>query len=203
MSRREHWDAIYRTNGASSVSWYQAASTLSLSLVGGVAPDLHSAIIDVGGGASPLADGLLGAGYDNVTVLDLSQSALALAKERLGARAAAVTWIAADVLTADLPPATYAVWHDRAVFHFLTERDDRERYIVALRRAVQPGGHALIAGFATDGPTRCSGLEVVRYSPESLKLELGEGFELIESAREEHRTPSGATQAFVYCLFRV
>ena len=201
MTRREHWDAIYRNNAASSLSWYQSEPLLSLSLIERVAPELDAAIIDVGGGASTLVDGLLTAGYADVTVLDISDSALAAARQRLGARADAVTWLAADVLTTDLSEARYSVWHDRGVFHFLTRPDDRRSYAAALRRAVRPRGFAIIAGFATDGPSRCSGLEVVRYSPECLLSELGEGFEPIESAREEHCTPTGATQSFSYCLF--
>jgi SAM-dependent methyltransferase len=203
MTRREHWDAIYRNNAASSLSWYQAESLLSLSLIERVAPHLDDPIIDVGGGASTLVDALLGAGYEHVTVLDVAEPALAIAMQRLGARADTVTWVAADVLAAELPAARYAVWHDRAVFHFLTRREDRLSYAAAMRRAVRPGGHVLIAGFATGGPSRCSGLEVVRYSPETLVAELGEGLELIDSAREDHRTPGGALQRFVYCLFRL
>ena len=203
MTRREHWDAIYRASAASDVSWYQAEPLLSMALIGRVAPDLDDSVIDVGGGASMLVDGLLDAGYRDVTVLDIAEPALMIARQRLGERAEAVEWLEADVLTAQLPAAKYAAWHDRAVFHFLTRREDRRSYAAVLRHAVRPCGHAIVASFATDGPSRCSGLEVVRYSPESMLAELGEGFELIDSVREDHRTPSGATQAFVYCLFRL
>lgn len=203
MTRREHWDAIYRSAAVTSMSWYQAEPKRSLSLIARLAPELDAPIIDVGGGASTLVDTLVDAGYSHVTMLDIAEPAIALARKRLGARADPVTWLVADVLTAELPAASYAVWHDRAVFHFLTRHEDRRSYVAAMRRAVRPGGHVIVASFASDGPSRCSGLEVVRYSPESLVAELGEGFESIDSLREEHRTPSGATQSFVYCLFRV
>jgi 2-polyprenyl-3-methyl-5-hydroxy-6-metoxy-1,4-benzoquinol methylase len=203
MTRREHWEAIYRSKSASTVSWYQAEPQVSMTLIRRVAIDLDSAIIDVGGGASVLVDGLLDAGYRHVTVLDIAEPALTIVRRRLGERAESVEWLEADVLTAQLPAAKYAVWHDRAVFHFLTGREERRSYVAALRHAVKPRGHAIVSSFATDGPSRCSGLEVVRYSPESMHAELGEGFELIDSVREDHRTPSGATQSFVYCLFRL
>jgi SAM-dependent methyltransferase len=203
MARREHWDHIYRSTAASDVSWYQPTPTVSLELIRRVAPDLDAPIIDVGGGASTLVDALLDAGYRDVTVLDLSGAALAVARERLGARAAQVTWLESDVLTAPLPAGGYAVWHDRAVFHFLTDPRDRERYVAKTREAVRPDGHVIVASFAPDGPTRCSGLDVVRYSPETMHAQFGAGFRLLDSVREEHHTPSGATQAFVYCLCRV
>jgi len=202
MSRREHWDAVYRGRDVSEVSWYQPEPALSLSLIRRVAPALDASIIDVGGGASVLVDRLLDAGYRHVTVLDIAEPALALARQRLGARAAEARWIAADLLTAELERAAYDVWHDRAVFHFLTRSEDRRQYGDSLRHAIRDGGHAIVSGFATDGPARCSGLEVVRYTPESLHAALGKGFELLDSTREEHRTPSGATQPFVYCLLR-
>lgn len=203
MPQREHWERIYRDKAPSDVSWYQPEATISLELIRRVTPDLDAPIIDVGGGASTLVDGLLDAGYRNVTVLDLARAALAIAKQRLGERAASVAWIDADVLSAPLAPSTFAVWHDRAVFHFLTVPRDRARYVEAARNAVRPGGYAIVAGFAPDGPTRCSGLEVVRYSPETMHAQFGPDFRLLESVREEHHTPTGATQAFVYCLCRL
>ena len=202
MAQREHWERIYRSKAASDVSWYQAAATVSLELIRRVAPDLNAPIIDVGGGASTLVDGLLDLGYHAVTVLDLSGAALEVARNRLGPRASRVTWVEGDILTVPFA-SRFAVWHDRAVFHFLTDPQDRERYVGRTRDAVQPGGHAIVASFAPDGPTRCSGLEVVRYSPEEMHAEFGAGFRLVDSVREEHHTPSGATQAFVYCLCRV
>jgi SAM-dependent methyltransferase len=200
---RDHWERIYRTKDPTQVSWYQPQPRLSLDLIRRVSPDLDAPIIDVGGGASTLVDGLLDAGYRHVTVLDLSPTSLGLARQRLGARAALVTWLAADVRDALLLADGYAVWHDRAVFHFLTDPTDRARYVAQTRLAVRSGGYALVASFASDGPARCSGLDVVRYSPEAMHGEFGAGFRLLDSVCEEHHTPAGATQAFVYCLCRV
>jgi SAM-dependent methyltransferase len=198
-----HWERVYQTTKPTEVSWYQPEAQLSLELIRRVAPDPDAPVIDIGGGASTLVDGLVYAGYRSVTVLDVAPTALALAQQRLGKLAGRVTWIASDVLTAPLPPASYGVWHDRAVFHFLTNPSDRARYVDQTRRAVRPGGSVIVASFAPEGPARCSGLEVVRYSPDTMHAEFGEGFRLLDSVREEHRTPSGATQAFVYCLCRV
>jgi SAM-dependent methyltransferase len=203
MTDREHWDRIYRSRAVSDVSWYQPEARLSLELVRGVAPDLDAPIIDVGGGASTLVDGLLDVGYRNVSVLDISAAALAVARERLGGRASEVRWIEADLLAGPLPAREYAVWHDRAVFHFLTDARERGAYVAKAREAVRPGGHVIVASFALDGPTRCSGLEVVRYSPDEMHAQFGPGFLLIDSVREEHHTPAGTTQAFIYCLCRV
>jgi 2-polyprenyl-3-methyl-5-hydroxy-6-metoxy-1,4-benzoquinol methylase len=203
MTLRDHWERVYRNKGATEVSWYQPEAKVSLDLIRRVAPDLDAPILDVGGGASTLVDGLIGAGYRCVTVLDLSGSALAVAQQRVGERAAAVTWVESHVLTALLPAAGYAVWHDRAVFHFLTDAIDRARYVAKVREAVQPGGHVIVASFAPEGPTRCSDLEVVRYSPETMHAEFGEGFRLLDSVREDHHTPTGATKAFLYCVCRV
>lgn len=202
MNPKEHWDAVYRTRATTEVSWFQPEARLSLQLIQRAAPLRSAPIIDVGGGASLLVDGLLAAGYHQLTVLDLSVAALDHARHRLGPAAARVEWREADVLTAQLPAASYAVWHDRAVFHFLTSAADRARYVAQVRHAVRPGAHVLVATFAPDGPTRCSGLEVSRYSAESLHGEFGHDFELLTSVSEEHLTPSGAQQAFVYCLCR-
>src|SRR5689334_10290295 len=203
MTLRDHWESVYRNKGATEVSWYQAEAKVSLDLIRRVAPDSAAPILDVGGGASTLVDGLLGAGYRRVTLLDLSGAALAVAQQRIGERAAAVTWVESDVLTALLPAAGFAVWHDRAVFHFLTDAGDRARYVARVREAVQPGGYVIVASFAPEGPTRCSGLEVVRYSPETMHAQFGERFRLLDAVREDHHTPSGVTQAFLYCLCRV
>jgi SAM-dependent methyltransferase len=203
MAQREHWETIYRTKSALEVSWYQPEATVSRNLIRRVAPEFDAPIIDVGGGASPLVDGLLDAGYQHVAVLDIAGSALAVARRRLGERAAQVDWIESDLLTAPLASARYAVWHDRAVFHFLTDPSDRARYVAKVREAVQPWGYVLVASFAPDGPSRCSGLEVVRYSPDTMHAQFGEGFRLLDSVREDHHTPTGATQAFLYCLCRV
>lgn len=202
MSRKAHWDGIYRSTSPELVSWYQREHAVSLGLIRRAVPDLSAAIIDVGGGASTLVDGLLAAGYHSLTVLDLSGVALAAAQARLGEAAASVVWLEADVLTTPFRPGGFDLWHDRAVFHFLTDPTDRRLYIAQTVLAVRPGGHVLIATFAPDAPPRCSGLEVVRYSPDELVAEFGAGFRLLTSHREEHRTPGGRTQTFIYCLFR-
>jgi len=202
MDQRQHWENIYRVTAPTELSWYQPAAHLSLALIRRIAPDAGAPVIDVGGGASTLVDGLLSAGFRDVTVLDLAPAALAEARERLGERAQRVKWVVADVLEAPLPVAGYAIWHDRAVFHFLTDPRDRARYVAQVRRAVRPGGHVIVASFAPEGPSRCSGLEVVRYSPEAMHAEFGSGFRLLESVREDHHTPGGRTQPFVYCLCR-
>src|SRR6185503_12159134 len=203
MDPRAHWQKVYETKKPTEVSWYQPAARVSSSLIRRVAPDRSAAIIDVGGGASTLVDGLLAAGYSSVSVLDVSSAALAQASERLGGDAARVTWLEANVLDAALPASAYDVGHDRAVFHFLTEAADRERYVKQVRRSVRPGGYVMVATFASDGPTKCSGLEVARYAPEELHGEFGSDFQLVDSAREEHHTPTGAVQPFIYCLCRV
>lgn len=200
---REHWNQVYTSKSPTAVSWFQPHAKLSLELIRRAAPDPDSPIIDVGGGASTLVDGLLDAGYTDVTVLDISAAALALARDRLGQRADRVKWIEADILSVALPPAGFAVWHDRAVFHFLTEDADRERYVAQVRASVRDNGHVIVASFAPEGPEKCSGLDVIRYSPETMHGEFGSGFRLLDSVRETHVTPWGAEQAFVYCMCRV
>lgn len=202
-SRVAHWEQVYRTKQPDQVSWFQAEARLSRELIERVAPSRVAGIIDIGAGASTLVDSLVAAGYRELTVLDISPAALAVAQSRLGASAATVRWRAADVLQADLPHHAFDVWHDRAVFHFLTDAGDRARYVAQVRHAVRPGGMVIVATFAEDGPTRCSGLEVARYSPEALHAEFGAGFTVLEQQRELHTTPSGATQAFTYCVCRV
>ena len=164
--------------------------------------DRSASIVDIGAGASTLVDGLLAAEYQNITVMDISAAALTRSQERLGNAAPGVAWRRADVLTAPLPADGFDLWHDRAMFHFLTDPDDRAAYVAQVRHAVRPGGHLLIATFAEDGPTKCSGLDVARYSPRQLQEEFGEGFEPVEHHRELHTTPSGGVQAFTYCLLR-
>jgi SAM-dependent methyltransferase len=203
MDRKSHWEQVYRTKLPTAVSWYQPHAVRSLDLIRRVSPPPNGALIDVGGGVSTLIDDLLDAGYQDLTVLDLSATALAETRKRLGAEAGRVRWIEADILDAQLVEGEYSVWHDRAVFHFLTAPADRARYVAQVRRAVRPGGFVLIATFADDGPTRCSGLDVRRYSPEALHAEFGAPFRLMASEWEEHVTPGGARQAFVYCLCRM
>jgi ubiquinone/menaquinone biosynthesis C-methylase UbiE len=203
MDCKAHWEAVYRKNGPDQVSWFQPEARLSRSLIEHVASDRDATILDVGAGASTLVDGLLASGYRHVTVMDLSAAALTQARQRLGPAAAAdVTWLEADVLTARLPAAGFDVWHDRAVFHFLTLTTDRRQYIAQVRHAVRPGGFVLVATFAEDGPVRCSGLDVARYSPAALQGEFGPEFTTVESRRDEHHTPKGVVQAFTYCLCR-
>jgi SAM-dependent methyltransferase len=202
MDSKSHWDRVYLNTAPDQVSWYQADPEVSLRLIRSTVPDTTAAIIDVGGGASTLVDHLLTDGYRRLTVLDLSRLALTAAQDRLGPVADSVNWIEADVLQAPLRAGEFDLWHDRAVFHFLTDPSDRQRYVAQARHSVAPGGHVLIATFALDGPARCSGLEVVRYSPERLHAEFGPGFSLVSSVREEHRTPGGRTQPFTYCLCR-
>lgn len=202
MDSAEHWDRIYRSKRPDELSWFQHEPQMSLALVRQAAPDPESPIIDIGGGASTLVDELVAADYRRISVLDLSLAGLSEARRRLGPAGAAVNWIHGDVLAADLPQSEFAVWHDRAVFHFLVSESDRARYVARARAALKPGGHLLIATFAHDGPTECSGLPVVRYTRESLHTELGEDFRVLDSVREVHVTPSGAQQAFVYLLCR-
>ena len=199
--RQDHWENVYVSKGENQVSWFQETPAISLELIELVGAMPGSGIIDIGGGASRLVDCLVSRGYEDVTVLDLSEAALAAARSRVGESAGRVTWIAADVTIWE-PSRTYDIWHDRAAFHFLTEREDQAAYIARLRRAVRPGGHAIIGTFAPDGPERCSGLLVSRYDAAGLAATLGRGFELIDARRHEHVTPWGATQKFQFSTFR-
>lgn len=197
--RMRHWETVYQSRSADTLSWFQPHAASSLRLIGEAAPDRQSAIIDVGGGASTLADGLLDAGYGHLTVLDLAGSALASSCARLGKRAGQVRWVEADVIATALPEAAYDVWHDRAVFHFLTEAADRERYVNQVLHAVKPGGHVIVAAFGPGGPLQCSGLDVMRYAPDALHAEFGAPFRLLRHQTEIHCTPTGKEQEFVYC----
>lgn len=199
--RASHWDEVYRRRGAHELSWYQDRPDVSLRLIAQLGVRPGDRVIDVGGGASTLVDHLLDLGYERLTVLDIAASALAAAQARLGARAAAVRWLTGDITTF-VPQDAFHLWHDRAVFHFLVEAADRRAYLRAMSAALAPGGLAIIATFADDGPERCSNLPVRRYSPEGLAAELGAGYTLIDSLRETHSTPGRATQAFIYCCFR-
>ena len=202
MTTKTHWEHIYESKSPTQVSWYQEHADFSLQYILNTGIQKTDDIIDVGGGASILVDDLIENGFQNITVLDVSGIALQVARQRLGARAANVNWIEADITQADLPHQAYDVWHDRAVFHFLIRADHRQRYINRVRSSVRKGGHVIVATFAPDGPERCSGLDVVRYSPESLHSEFGEDFEVVDSARETHHTPFGTEQKFIYCYCR-
>ncbi len=198
---REHWQEVYRARRSEERSWFQPEPAVSLDLIAQAGADDSARVIDVGGGTSHLVDALLSRGYAHLTVLDISSAALDEAKLRIGAQAAQVQWIEADV-TSGVALGEVDVWHDRAVFHFLTDPADRAAYVQALENALVAGGHAIIATFAEDGPSQCSGLPVVRYSPESLRAALGSSLSLVDSRKELHHTPAGREQSFVYCLFR-
>jgi 2-polyprenyl-3-methyl-5-hydroxy-6-metoxy-1,4-benzoquinol methylase len=202
MDTKKHWDRVYTTKSADAVSWFQAHADQSLRLIRDTGVATSAPIIDVGGGASTLVDDLLHSGYSALTVLDLSAAAIAAAQRRLGSRAREVKWLEADITTVALPVHFYDVWHDRAVFHFLTSPEQRSAYVQAAIYAVKPGGHVIVATFAEDGPTRCSGLPVVRYRPDQLHAQFGQPFELLKHEKEEHRTPFGTVQKFVYCYCR-
>ena len=200
MSTEAHWDRVYRTKRPSDVSWFRPHLEISLELIRRAAGDLSAPIIDVGGGASTLIDDLLDAGYRDLTMLDVSAAALESARTRLGDRASRVKWIVGDVTRIDLPRGHFGVWHDRAVFHFLTEPDDRRRYVETVLHSVAPKGHVIVATFGPQGPQRCSGLPTARYDAASLHAEFGAPFELVDRREELHLTPGGAHQQFIYCL---
>jgi len=202
MNLKAHWERMYRTLAPTELSWYQDRPRLSFELIQSTGVSKMAEIIDVGAGTSTLLDELLREGYQHLTVVDVAGTALELARQRLGARAAAVTWIEADVTTVELPSHCYDVWHDRAVFHFLTLPEERRRYVGTMGHAVKRKGYVIVATFALDGPTRCSGRDVVRYSSANLAGEFGAEFELVKSDRELHRTPLGVEQAFQYCTFQ-
>jgi len=200
MTRKTHWEHVYSTKAPSEVSWYQTHPLVSLDLIAETGVGSDQPIIDVGGGASTIVDHLLEAGYRHLAVLDISGHALAQARARLGDRANRVEWIEADVTTFTAPHR-FALWHDRAVFHFLTDAEDRRRYVRHMLEALEPEGHVIIATFGVDGPAKCSGLDVVRYDPPSLARELGDAFELVETRDETHTTPANKPQHFTFCRF--
>ena len=201
MDRKTHWDCIFQTKVSEQLTWHQPHLQSSLDLIQRAAVGLQARLIDVGGGDSTLVDDLLALGFVRPTVLDISTVALQRARERLGGCVAEVEWIEGDITQISLPLAAFDLWHDRAVFHFLTDPTDRQRYVHTVQTALEPGGHLVIATFAQDSPEKCSGLEVVRYSPESLCHELGKDFQLRDSRAETHCTPWGGEQRFMYCLF--
>lgn len=203
MDRKAHWEKVYGTKAPDAVSWYRPHLETSLALVERAAPERGAAIIDVGGGASTLVDDLLERGYRNLTVLDISQKAIDAARKRLGAAAEGVRWVAGDVTEAALPAQAYDLWHDRAVFHFLTASEQRAAYVRQVLHAVKRGGHVFISTFGPEGPVKCSGLDVMRYDAEVLHAEFGARFRLVESSKEIHRTPFGTTQQFLSCYCRV
>jgi 2-polyprenyl-3-methyl-5-hydroxy-6-metoxy-1,4-benzoquinol methylase len=201
--RASHWDNIYRTKAPEQVSWFRRHLERSLSFIQVAAPDRTASIVDVGGGESTLVDDLLALGYRNLTVLDISQTALVLTRQRLAESAIGVHWICADVTASPLAANAFDVWHDRAVFHFLTSEEQRMAYVQAVQSAVRPGGHVIISTFGPEGPDKCSGLPVMRYDAEDLHGEFGTHFQLMDSSKELHETPLGTIQQFLYCYCRM
>jgi len=203
VDAKTHWEKVYTTKEPEAVSWYSAHLEISLALIERAAPSRSASIIDIGAGESTLVDDLLVRGYENITLLDVSQTALEATKKRLGLHAQQVNWNVADITQVELEPFAYDVWHDRAVFHFLTSNEQRAGYVRNVAKAVNHGGHVIVSTFGPEGPTKCSGLEVMRYDAELLHSEFGTRFRLIESLKELHRTPFGTTQQFLYCYCKV
>ncbi len=201
MDTQTHWDKIYTEKAPDQVSWYRPHLETSLALIEQAGAGVSASIIDIGAGESTLVDDLLARGYSDLTVLDISEAAIAASRKRLGDAAERVRWLVADITQAELEPSACDVWHDRAVFHFLTAAADRRAYVRQVVRAVRRGGHIIVSAFGPEGPTRCSGLDVVRYDAESLQAQFGANFRLISSSRHLHETPFGTTQQFLYCHF--
>jgi len=203
MDVKAHWEKVYTNKAPDAVSWYRRHLETSLALIERAVPAREAAIIDVGGGESTLVDDLLLRGYKDLTVLDVSGTAIEVTKRRLGTAAGQVRWLIGDILEIGLETHAYDLWHDRAVFHFLTTPEQRVTYVRQVARTVRSGGHVIVSTFGPEGPVKCSGLDVVRYHAESLHGEFGGRFRLVESSEELHPTPSGTTQQFLYCYCRV
>jgi SAM-dependent methyltransferase len=203
MQNTEHWEVVYRNKRFDAVSWYAPHLGESLRLIEQLCPDKTAAIVDIGGGESTLVDDLLLRHYLDVSVLDISATAIDFTKQRLGTKAQQVSWHVGDITQYDFGSKRFDLWHDRAVFHFLTDPAARNRYVELVRRSVKPGGYVLMATFGPNGPLKCSGLDVVRYDERSLHNEFGEGFSLQGSELTQHHTPMGADQQFLYCWCRV
>jgi SAM-dependent methyltransferase len=201
-SSKAHWDEVYESKGPENVSWFQPSLEKSLAIFDRIGLPPTAGVIDVGGGASTLVDDLLARGFSDLAILDISQKALETSRRRLDKEAGRVHWIEADITSTDLASARYDLWHDRAVFHFLTSAESRRRYVELARRALKPGGHIIVATFGTGGPLQCSGLDVVRYDADRLHEEFGSSFQPIEHLKEVHRTPWGTEQEFLYCYCR-
>ena len=203
MDNHTHWQSIYNEKDVTQVSWFQEHADTSLRIIQQYENNKNATIIDIGAGASPLVDDLLEAGYAKIEVLDISSQALAIAQKRLGDKQQKIIWRSVDILKAKLPAQSYDVWHDRAVFHFLTNEADRTRYVEQVCHALKPNGKIIISTFGPDGPLKCSGLPIVRYDHDSLHSEFGSGFKLIEHGQEDHLTPDGSVQKFIYCFCKM
>lgn len=203
QTRQSHWDNIYKTKDPKQVSWFKPHLDLSLQMILDAGIRKQDPLIDIGGGASTLVDDLSAKGFSDLTVLDISGQALEASKTRLGKKAQNVRWIEGDITDVTFPKASFALWHDRAVFHFLTDPADRIKYLRNLQEFIRARGHIIIAAFSPDGPPQCSGLDVTRYSPALLQATLGSRFELLDHLPEEHTTPGGNTQKFIYCHFQL
>jgi SAM-dependent methyltransferase len=202
MDARSHWEQVYATKDPEQVSWFRPHLERSLELIERAAPDRAASILDVGAGQSTLLDDLLALGYGKVTVLEISPTAIEALKGRVGQAGRAIRWICGDVTEAVLPEASFDLWHDRAVFHFLTEAGQRRAYVERVKRALKPGGSLIVSTFGPSGPERCSGLAAMRYDASSLGSEFGDQFRLVESSLDLHETPSGAVQQFLSCWYR-
>jgi SAM-dependent methyltransferase len=203
MTNQKHWDKVYGTKAPEDVSWYSPHLETSLKLIHQSSADKNAAIIDIGAGEATLVDDLLAEGYQDISVLDISQKAIDVARMRIGKPAEKVRWYCADITQATLPQHYFDIWHDRAVFHFLIEQAQRTHYIEQLSRSVKHGGHIIMSTFGPEGPEQCSGLDVMRYSPESLHHQFGKTFQLISSSTEIHQTPTGNAQQFLYCFCKM
>ena len=199
--RKSHWEQVYANKSPTEVSWYQPVPEDSLEFIESTGIDHSDAIIDAGGGASTLVDNLVNTGYSDITVLDISRAALERTRERLGERAGKVSWIESDVTEFE-PERQYMLWHDRAVFHFLTDAGDRRLYRNVVISALRPGGHLVMATFGPEGPLKCSGLEICRYDAEQLQREIGSDFTLRSHTIERHQTPGGSSQQFLFAWFQ-
>jgi len=202
MERKAHWEQVYSTRMAEKLGWYKPRLDTPLSWLEELNLDKASPIIDVGGGASTFVDDLVDAGYDSITVFDIAEHAIETSKKRLGRQSEMVMWLSGDVTSYSLPPNRFALWHDRAVLHFLTEPEQSNAYHANLLQSLQPGGYVIVGVFAPDAPPKCSGLPVKRYDADGLAEFLGAEFELLQQLNEMHVTPGGVEQMYQYCLFQ-
>ena len=202
MNGKKHWNRIYSSQPVNGLGWYRPHLETPLAWIEALNLDSREPIIDVGGGASTLVDDLLTRGHENLTVLDLSRSAIQVAQKRLGDASKAVTWLVGDIIQIELPCQHYSLWHDRAVFHFLIETKSQQKYKQALLHSVKAGGHFVIGTFTPEAPPQCSGLPVQRYDAASLVQTFADEFELRHHRNELHTTPGGVKQSYVYCLFQ-